>query len=260
MDNINFRITDVTRVIERQHAVGWNVENMYYEKEYAMVIVLDGQTEYVINGQNLLVQKNDLIIFSPKLLRSGKTSPDHPWSFITVLFRMDLNAQAQNFFNKSLHIWNNVNDSYRKLIIEVRKSWISKDPLYEVKCNMLLTEILYKLVSSYLPYQNMPYTEKLEKTRMIIQEDFRTDLSIEELAKSIGMSVSYFRRLFLEVYGYSPMQYIINLRIENARDLLLSQEVNVTEAAQLSGFNDIYYFSRLFKKKTGLMPSSLLRK
>ena len=51
------------------------------------------------------------------------------------------------------------------------------------------------------------------------------------------------------------MQYIINLRIENARDLLLSGEVNVTEAARLSGFEDIYYFSTLFKRKTGSTPT-----
>ena len=55
------------------------------------------------------------------------------------------------------------------------------------------------------------------------------------------------------------MQYIMNLRIENARDLLLSGEVNVTEAAQLSGFDDIYYFSTAFKRKTGFAPTKLLR-
>ena len=52
----------------------------------------------------------------------------------------------------------------------------------------------------------------------------------------------------------------MDLRIENARDLLLSGEVNVTEAAHLSGFNDIYYFSSLFKRKTGYSPIQLLKK
>ena len=50
---------------------------------------------------------------------------------------------------------------------------------------------------------------------------------------------------------------ILYLRIENARDLLLSGEVNVTEAARLSGFEDIYYFSTLFKRKTGSTPTEL---
>lgn len=259
MENISYRITDVTRIIERQTATGWKVENLCYEKEYALVIVLDGETEYRINEQTYLAQKNDLLLFSPKIMRSGKTSPNNPWSFITVLFCMELNEHAQQFFNKSIHIWKKTNDSFRKLFTEVRRSWISKDPLFEVKCNMLVTEILYKLVSSDLPYKNTPHIKKLERARMVIQENFRNDLSVEELARSVGMSNSYFRRLFLEVYGYSPMQYIVNLRIENAQDLLLSQEVNVTEAAQLSGFNDIYYFSRLFKKKTGITPSALIK-
>ena len=259
MDNICFRITDVSHIVERHHAAGWNIEKVYYEDEYSMALILDGETEYWIGGKKYLVQKNDLIVFPPQLLRSGRTSSDHPWSFITVLFRMDLNESAQLFFNKSPHIWNQVNDSYRKLFAELHGSWLSKDPLFEVKCNLLVTEILYKLVLSDLPHQNMPHIEKLEKARMLIQENFRSELSVAKLAKSTGMSVSYFRRLFLEVYGYSPIQYIINLRIANARDLLLSREVNVTEAAQLSGFNDIYYFSRLFKKKTGTLPSSLLK-
>ena len=108
--------------------------------------------------------------------------------------------------------------------------------------------------------QKVPHIKRLEKARNTIQENFRQDLSVEKLAESIGMSVSYFRRLFHEAYGCAPMQYIINLRIENARDLLLSGEVNVTEAARLSGFEDIYYFSTLFKRKTGSTPMELLRK
>lgn len=257
MENINFLITDVTYIIERQNAVGWNVENMSYEKEYTMVIILEGETEYTINGQKYLFKKDDLIIFSPKLLRSGKTMPDHPWSFITIRFNMNLNEHAHHFFNKPLMIRNNVSASYRKLFTEVYRTWISKDPLFKVKCSMLITEIIYKLILSDLPYQNIPNIEKIKKTRLIIQENFRFNISIEELAKSIGMSVSYFRRLFHKVYGYSPMQYIMNLRIEYARDLLLSGEVNVTEAARLSGFDDIYYFSRLFKEKTGTSPSRI---
>ena len=258
MENINFLITDVIRAFKRQNVVGWHVENISYKKAYTMALVLDGNAEYRIGAQTYSVQKNDLIIFSPQTTRSGKASPDLPWSFTTVLFHMDLNEEAEKLFHKSILIYSNTGDAYRKLFAEVHRTWISKDPLYQVKCKMLVTEILYKVFVSDLPYQNVSHIEKLEQARMTIQENFRNDLSVEALASSVGISVSYFRRLFQEVYGCPPMQYIINLRIEHARDLLLSQEVNVTEAAHLSGFNDIYYFSRLFKKKTGLTPSALL--
>jgi len=260
MEQFDFRITEITRVIERRNAVGWHAENIAYDTEYVMVIVLDGETEYIINGRKYLASKNDLIIFAPKLVRTGRTNPQHPWSFISIIFRMDLNEEAMEYFNKSILIWRNSGEPLRKLFVEASRAWTGKNPLFQVKCCLTATEILYKILLSEMPYHKVPHIKKLEKARNTIQENFRQELSVEELAESIDMSVSYFRRLFHEAYGYSPMQYIMNLRIENARDLLLSGEVNVTEAARLSGFEDIYYFSTLFKRKTGSTPTELLRK
>ncbi len=260
MEQFDFRITEITRVIERRNASGWHVENMQYKNEFVVVIVLDGETEYIIDREKYLARKNDILIFPPGILRSGRTDSKNPWSFISVIFRMDLNEEAKEYFNKSILIWRNSGDSLRKLFVEASHAWTGKNPLFQVKCCMAATEILYKFLLSEMPYHKVPHIKKLEKARNTIQENFRQELSVEELAKSIDMSVSYFRRLFHEAYGCSPMQYIINLRIENARDLLLSGEVNVTEAARLSGFEDIYYFSTLFKRKTGSTPTELLRK
>ena len=260
MEELDFRITEITRVIERRNAVGWHVENMQYKNEFVVVIVLDGETEYMIDRKKYLARKNDILIFPPGILRSGRTDSRNPWSFISVIFRMDFNEEARDYFNKSILIWRNSDDSLRKLFVEASRAWTGKNPLFQVKCCLAATEILYKLLLSEMPYHKVPHIKKLEKARTTIQENFRQELSVEELAESIDMSVSYFRRLFHEAYGCSPMQYIINLRIENARDLLLSGEVNVTEAARLSGFEDIYYFSTLFKRKTGSTPTGLIRK
>ena len=259
MEHVDFLVADVCFTIERHRAEGWHHETMYYETEYVMVMVLDGETEYTVQGEKYPVKKDDLILFSPNLLRSGITSPQHPWSFISVVFRMELNEEARIYFNKPILIWHNIPDSIRKLFTELRHTWTSKAPLFQVRCKLLVTEILCDLFLSTMPYQNIPHIKKLEKARTVIQENFRYDLSVEKLAESIDMSYSNFRRLFHEAYGYSPMQYIMHLRIENARDLLLSGEVNVTEAARLSGFDDIFYFSRVFKNKTGISPSKLIK-
>lgn len=260
MENIDFKITEISRVIERSSSIGWHVENLCYEEYYAVAYVLDGETEYTIDGQKYIVKKDDVIVFPPKTMRSGKTNPEHPWSFINILFRMETNEAAANYFNKSIIIMKNMNDSIRKKFLDTSGAWTGKNPLYQIKCNYLTMEILYKMILSEMPYHKVPHIKKLEKARKMIQDNFRNDISVEELAASIGLSVSYFRRLFHEAYGVAPMQYIMDLRIENARDLLLSGEVNVTEAANLSGFDDIYYFSALFKRKTGSTPSQILRK
>lgn len=260
MEDINFRITEVSRIIHRINSTDWHVENLYYEHDYVVALVLDGETEYHINGKTYLVQKNDVIFFPPKTMRSGRTKPQCPWTFITIAFRMETNEAADVCFNKLIQIWKNSGDTVRPLFQEASRAWTGKNPLYQIRCSLLTTEILYKMVLSEMPYQKLAHIKKLEKARNLIQENFRTNLSIEELADSIGLSVSYFRRLFHEAYGCSPVQYLINLRIEHAKDLLQSGEVNVTEAALLSGFEDIYYFSTLFKRKTGYTPSQIMQK
>lgn len=260
MENIHFQITEICRIIERPTTADWHIEEMYYAKEFVMVLVLDGETEYIINGRRYMARKDDLVVFPPGIVRSGKTNPQNPWSFVSIIFCMDLNEDAKNYFNKSILIWKDMKDSARKLFQDASKAWTGKNPLYQVKCSLLATEILYKIILAEMPYHKVPHIKKLERARGFIQENFRSEISIEELSESVDMSTAYFRRLFHDAYGYSPMQYIMNLRIENARDLLLSGEVNVTEAARLSGFENIYYFSALFKRKTGSTPTELLKK
>ena len=258
MENIEFWITDICHIIERKNAIGWHLSNIC-SKHHVIVFVLDGEAKYTIDGQQYMLRKNDLYIFSPNLPRTGKTFPHNPWSFISIMFDMELNETARNFLNCPVLAWHNM-ESCQTLFSEASKTWTSRDPLFKAKCNILLTDILYQLFLSSLSYRDVPHIKKLEYARSLIQENFRKELSVEALANTVDMSISYFRRLFHNVYGYSPMQYITNLRIEHARDLLLSGEVNVTEAAHLSGFDDIYYFSRLFKAKTGVSPSKLQKK
>ena len=73
------------------------------------------------------------------------------------------------------------------------------------------------------------------------------------------MSVSWFIRNFKEYTGTTPTQYLLSLRISNAQSLLESTSCNVTEIAEIVGYNNPLYFSRLFKKQNGVSPS-LFRK
>lgn len=115
------------------------------------------------------------------------------------------------------------------------------------------------IVSVQLPHNKVPHLKKLESARTYIQANFKHEIQVEILAERLGLSPSYFRKLFKDAYGIAPMQYITNLRINTAKDLLLSGEVNVTEASRLSGFDDIYYFSTLFKKQTGMSPTQYIK-
>lgn len=80
-------------------------------------------------------------------------------------------------------------------------------------------------------------------------------ISIEEYAKSRGMSISWFIRNFKDYTGSTPTQYLLSLRISNAQSLLESTSYNVTEIAEIVGYHNPLYFSRLFKKQCGVSPT-----
>jgi len=88
-----------------------------------------------------------------------------------------------------------------------------------------------------------------------ITENYRQSLSIETLASQCFISSDYFRKLFRQNIGMSPLKYINRVRAENAARLLEEGILSVTEVATRTGFNDINNFTRIFKGFFGLTPS-----
>ena len=72
------------------------------------------------------------------------------------------------------------------------------------------------------------------------------------------VSEAYFRKLFKKLYSVSPKQYVINLRLETAAQLLQSQLYSVNEVGDRSGFTDPKYFAKLFKSKYGCSPKEFM--
>lgn len=85
-------------------------------------------------------------------------------------------------------------------------------------------------------------------------------LSCETIAAQAGLSTVYFRRLFRTAYGVPPKQYLLELRIRLARQLLAESGHSVTEVAELCGFSSVYHFCRAFRSATGETPSGYRRK
>jgi AraC-like DNA-binding protein len=80
-------------------------------------------------------------------------------------------------------------------------------------------------------------------------------LSLDDLAALAGQSVSYYCRLFKQRIGQAPMNYFLQLKVRKACELLDGTRLNVKEIAQELGYDDPYYFSRLFKKIQGCAPA-----
>lgn len=84
------------------------------------------------------------------------------------------------------------------------------------------------------------------------------DLSVAEIAQMCHVSESCFRKLFQQYSGVSPVQYRANKLLRQAKDMIRSGDLTITEIANGLGFNDVGYFSRWFKKNTGISPNNFI--
>ncbi len=135
-------------------------------------------------------------------------------------------------------------------------AWRTKFPGYFEKAS----EKLYRIIGQMKAEMTAEYMPN-EKTALIapavsyINENYTSEaISISHLSELCGVSEVYFRKIFKNVYGSSPLKYINSLKLSRARDLIHSGLYSVKDAAFMSGFFDDSYFSREFKKEFGVSP------
>ena len=90
---------------------------------------------------------------------------------------------------------------------------------------------------------------------LYIDAHLTEQLDFEELAAKYAFSLNYFRKLFRDVTGFSPVNYLNRLRIVRSCEYIQHENLSVGEAAERVGIYDANYFSRLFKKIMGMSPT-----
>lgn len=94
----------------------------------------------------------------------------------------------------------------------------------------------------------------VSRAKFLLQEAIDQPVKMESLVQELSVSYSTFRKRFKEQTGVSPNQYLLNLRLNKAKELLLSTHLSVYEIAGQTGFDSIHYFSKHFKQKHKLSP------
>ena len=111
-----------------------------------------------------------------------------------------------------------------------------------------------RLIASKPPAKDQLFSQ-LTKAKKFIDEDVSRKVDIETLAKEAALSKFHFLRCFKNTFGLSPYQYVLKKRLEKSMELLSKGNCKVTEVAYQVGFNDIYSFSKSFKKYFNACPS-----
>jgi AraC family transcriptional regulator, arabinose operon regulatory protein len=128
---------------------------------------------------------------------------------------------------------------------------------------LLLKASLYKLIAYYVKHaggneigiQQASASEPLQEVVAYIHAHYRENLTIQKLAERVHLHPNYFIRVFKRHFGTSPIQFINKKRIEEAKWLLTTTNIPLSEVGDSVGIPDISYFSKLFKSMTGFSPT-----
>jgi AraC-like DNA-binding protein len=209
---------------------------------YGLSFCLDGQITYKFVGKEFVSNKNNAVI-----LPKGATYSLHGDK--EGLFPL-INFNAQNFSCDSFivipleHSLNYIND-FNKL-----SDYFLREDKY-LRIYSLFYHMLERLNLEESHTQNplYPVINYLEKNIS------NPEITNVFLAKKLGISEVYLRKLFSVHYGTSPRQFIIDMRIQKAKSLLTNGTHTITSISEECGFSSLYHFCRIFKEKTGYTPS-----
>ncbi|MDD5727183.1 MAG: helix-turn-helix domain-containing protein [Victivallales bacterium] len=148
-----------------------------------------------------------------------------------------------------------------RLVAELERELKTVQPGFKVIALALLTELLVHLSRCYGQSENPEARSLLKLAGAInyLEKHYCEPMDFRKLAQTAGMSVRSFQRAFLRAAGVSARQYLIEIRLKRAAELLKYHNCSVAESACRTGFSDSNYFSRMFKKYLGIAPSRLRR-
>ncbi len=129
---------------------------------------------------------------------------------------------------------------------------------HDYRCMSLLYAIL-ATIEDYFQYpQKKLIPRRMRLAKSFIDKNYNEQIFVHVLAKEAGISEVHFRNEFKRCFGTSPLEYIKAVRINNAKQLLVSGYHSVSEVATMCGFDSISYFSYEFKRLTGKTPKEYM--
>lgn len=233
--------------------------------DYQLLYVAAGKTHFYINGEDRVVTAGHMVLYHPKEEQHyeyfGADKPEVFWVHFTgnnvksILKQYDIPMNDHVFF---CGMSSGYAQLYKQMIDELQTCRVGYQEFLEMCFRQLLILVqrnrLEKptIVDSHVQ-------EEMNYVRQYFHEHYNESISIDEFAQSRHMSISLFMRNFKKVYGVSPKQYIVNLRMNNAQSLLETTDYSVTEIAAIVGYSNPLYFSRLYHKQKGQSPSDYRR-
>jgi AraC family transcriptional regulator of arabinose operon len=224
--------------------------------EYILLYCLDGEGWISINKKTIKLTPNTGFIIPENTAHKYGSSLNAPWSIYWVHFS---GSYAETFYSRFSKTRNEAVkiafDQTRIILLNTIIKLLDSDlndektELSHFKLIGFLSSLCY---SDVLEQSNIE--DRINRSIIFMKENLSSVLTIDQLAVHVHYSVSRYSELFRQRTGYAPIQYFIRLKIQKSCEYLYFGNMNIKEICKEVGFEDPYYFSRMFKKQIGMAP------
>ena len=254
--NNKFAITDIKRVIlvgkDEYKETITSFTNKTCSNE--LIFHLSGESTVFFNGKQLDVKKDTIRFLPQGEIHEYIVKRKERGECIDIFFNTDIPVTNEAFVLKL-----NQSEKIKSLFKKIFSVWVAKGDGYYFEC----VSIIYKIFAELQKKNYIPESQfnSIKPAIDYIEKHFLDKkITAEELTLCCTISYPYIKKLFVKKFGVPPIKYSIQLKINYACDLLLSELYTVTQVAELCGYNDIYFFSRQFKEYTGISPTIFFKK
>lgn len=210
--------------------------------------VVSGKGIFSRDGIESTVNPGEIFVIPPYVETYYQADANAPWCYTWIGFECDL--KLPNIFNEHIircpGVGKIFNDMRRCQSMQSGKS-------------AFLSAKMWELYSTILE-AGKKETDYVAQAISFMKAEYMMDISVTKLAKRLNIDRCYFSSRFKQEVGISPSQYLMDLRLEKATELMLKHGESPSVTAASVGYADIYNFSKMFKKKYGLSPRNYIKK
>jgi AraC-like DNA-binding protein len=257
LTDADLTISSIQLAGERCYPANWHFEQKEDRLSHGVVFILEGSVVFQMTEGDIAAGKYD-IVYLPRGCRYvtlGAPQGTYRFIFANFLLHDEDDALGQIPLKQVTKPANPA--QYASLFHELASKWLFKGAVYKLKCKSLLMDILFHLIQDTIEeHQQLNNLTRIQSAVEYMEQHSDRAMSIPQLARMVSLSESHFRRLFHQIFGVAPQEYLNSIRINRAKDLIWSGEYTLSEIARRTGFTNIYYFSRAFRKATGVAPSA----
>ena len=228
--------------------------------DFQLIYIASGKGEFYFHGKKEIVNAGNMVIYRPKEEQRyyyyGVDQTEVYWVHFTGNNVTNL-LRSYGLTNKKVfHCGSGA--EYQNLFCSMIKELQMCQDGYEEMLEIYLRQIFIRLqrhFKSSLNSDNSHAFEEIDNAISYFCEHYNEPINIDDYAKENHFSTSWFIRNFKLYTGITPKQYILKKRIYNAEALLQNTQYNINEIAQIIGYDNPLYFSRVFQKTKGISPS-----